>query len=311
MEHDVYVCSWSQSADGFSLWLKQRPRLRADGATCAEAELALLAAIEKAGGAIQPVLEFDPPLPKTFVESKYTSPEVFLIGADEFFKTDATTGHAFETEAEINERLREIDTYFQAPICRNCKHSSSLRSDKPLLMASLPARFDGAFGFPGNCAGTMAQVVSEEFLALLSVEERNSLELRPVKRKRSRRKFHELIGPAGPPFVAVKGIEISGWQCTECGHRTWGCWLEGMAIHDFVAATDLPSSLPGVFTVGVPPEVCLAVTGRRWKELVGRKGTRGFVSQLLGVVSPRETVRAPELPTYVERLGDSMCRNDT
>jgi len=75
-----------------------------------------------------------------------------------------------------------------------------------------------------------------------------------------------------------------------------------MSIDSFIAGSDLAPSLNGVFTVGDSPEVKLAVTAARWKELVGRKGTRGFVSRLLGVVPDREVVRDPELPSYDERL---------
>jgi hypothetical protein len=43
----------------------------------------------------------------------------------------------------------------------------------------------------------------------------------------------------------------------------------------------------------VPPDIRLAVTGERWKQLVGQKGTRGFVSSLLGVAPEQEVVRSP------------------
>ena len=70
----------------------------------------------------------------------------------------------------------------------------------------------------------------------------------------------------------------------------------------FIARSDLPAPLPGVFTVGNLPEGQLAVTESRLKELIGRKGTRGFVSSPLGIVAKHEVVRQPELPTLEERL---------
>jgi hypothetical protein len=78
-----------------------------------------------------------------------------------------------------------------------------------------------------------------------------------------------------------------------------------MAISSFVARSDLPASLAGVFTVGVFPEIELAATASRWKELLGRKGTRGFASQSLGVLPDHEAVRRPDLPTYEELLRES------
>lgn len=66
MEHDVnvYVCRWSESDDGFKLWVKSRPRVRGYGSTYAEAEQSLLEALWDKGGAIPAVLEYIPPLPK-------------------------------------------------------------------------------------------------------------------------------------------------------------------------------------------------------------------------------------------------------
>jgi hypothetical protein len=104
--------------------------------------------------------------------------------------------------------------------------------------------------------------------------------------------------------VAVAGIKIRGWRCTQCDHRTWGFWVEGMAINSFVARSDLSARSSGVFTVGTFPETQLAVTARRWKELLGKKGTRGFASRHVGVVPEHEVVRRPDLPSYEERLAE-------
>ncbi|MFN7138562.1 MAG: hypothetical protein ACK4UN_04435 [Limisphaerales bacterium] len=159
----------------------------------------------------------------------------------------------------------------------------------------MPGKEDGAFGPIGHDGSTNVEILSEEFLNLLSPAERRQLDLRPVVRKGKSRKFYELIGPAGPPFVAVAGLPASGWRCSECNRATWGYWLKGFPIHGFVAATDLPQPIPGVFTIGTPPEVHLCMTGSRWRELRGKPGTRGFVSRPLGVASDRELIRDPEL----------------
>jgi hypothetical protein len=160
-------------------------------------------------------------------------------------------------------------------------------------------------GFVGSEAGPCHQIVSEEFLALLSSEEKAGLDFRATIR-RGRRKFYELVGPDGPPFVAVTSLKPSGWRCSECGHREWAYWIDGMEIHSFVARRDLPGSLNGVFTVGTSPKVQLAVTGRRWRELVGRKGTRGFTSRPLGVAPDEQLANQPDLPTKEEQFLKSL-----
>lgn len=101
---------------------------------------------------------------------------------------------------------------------------------------------------------------------------------------------------------ADDGVLTNAVSRASSGHRTWGFFIDGLSMNSFVARSDLPVPLPGVITVGRSPEIELAVTGARWKELVGRKGTRGFVAHPLGVVPDHDVVRCPELPTYEERL---------
>jgi len=301
MEHGVYVCGWDRSESGFTAWVKSRPEIRGEGLTYADAEQRLIKAIQSAGGAMQAVLEFDPPLPKSELESKYANPELYLIGGDDRFDSDAPRGRPFETAEERDERLRWTDAFFQSPVCRNCAFASSPRSAKLLRLQYLPRRYDGAFGSAGHEGATTIEVLSDEFLSLLTPEERTYLDVRPVTRKGRGRNFYELAGPPGVPFVAVAGLPISGWRCEACGHRSWGYWIEGMAIHSFIARSSLPRPLSSIFTVGTPPEIHLCATAERWQQLVGQQGTRGFVSELLGVVSEQEVVRFPELPSYEER----------
>ena len=234
MEHSVYICSWSRTSDGYTLWVKSRPHVRAAASTYAEAEQRLIEAIQDASGAMQAVMEFDPPLPRSTFEEKYSSPEIYLIGGDDRFNTDAPRWRWSETAQEIEERLCWLDAYYETPVCRKCKHTSGRRNQKPMTLTYAPSKYDGAFGSFGTDGGPNHQLVSEEFLALLTPEEKRRLEFQPTIRKRGR-KFFELVGPKGPPHVAVAGMKISGWRCTKCEHRTWGYWIEGMAFHFFVA----------------------------------------------------------------------------
>jgi hypothetical protein len=304
MEHGVYICSWSRSCDGYELWVKSRPHIRASASTYTEAEGRLIEAIHDAGGAMQVVMEFDPPLPKSAWEEKYSSPEIYLIGGDDRFETDAPRRSWSENAQEIDDRLRWLDAFYNKPVCRKCKFTSDRRSDKPVTLTYAPSKYDGAFGSFGTDGGPNHQLVSEEFLALLTLDEKRSLEFQPTIRKRGR-KFFELVGPEGPTYVTVAGMKTIGWRCTQCDHRTWGCWIDGLAISSFIACRDLSPPICGVFTVGAFPEIELAVTASRWKELVGQRGTRGFTSRQLGVVPDHEVVRRPELPTYEERLTES------
>jgi len=290
MESGVYVCTWTRSRDGFTLWVRSRPHILASAPTYDEAEERLIQAIQDKGGAMQAVLEFDPPLPRSTLDKKYSSPEIYLICGDERFQTDAPGWKWSESVQEKEERLRWLDGFYEQPVCRNCKYTSSRRNDKLVTLKYAAGKYDGAFGCLGTDGGPNHQIVSEEFLALLTEDEKRGLEFQPTIRK-GRRKFFELVGPEGPPHVAVSGINSSGRRCVQCRHWTWSLGIEGMAIQSFVARSDLPGGLHGVFTVGTFPEVELAVTGARWKDILGRKGTRGLVSSLLGVVPDHEVLR--------------------
>lgn len=227
-----------------------------------------------------------------------------MIGGDDRFETDSPRGKSFESAQEAHERLLWLDEFYDKPVCRKCKHTSGRRNGKPVTLTYAPGKYDGAFGSTGTDGGPCHQLVSEEFLELLTLEEKRSLEFLPTIRKRGR-KFFELVGPEGPPHVAVAGLKISGWRCTECDHRTWGYWIAGIEMNSFVARSDLSLPLTGVFTVGSFPEIELAVTAPRWKEMLGRKGTRGFTSRPLGVAPDHEVVRQPELSIYEERLREN------
>jgi hypothetical protein len=301
MEHGIYICSWSLSPDGYTLWVKSRAHFRASAQTYPEAERRLIDAIHDAGGAIQAVLEFDPPLPKSVLEEKYCRPEIYLIWGDDRFETDAPRWKYSESVGEVSERVRWHDAFYTEPVCRKCKYTDGRRNDKPVTLTYAPSKYDGAFGSIGTDGGPTHQLVSEEFMTLLTPAERDRLQFQPAKRKRGR-KFFELVGPEGPPLVAAAGLKASGWRCTECGHRTWDYWAEGLAINSFVAQSDLPDASIGLFTIGTFPEIKLAVTAARLSELLGRKGTRGFASSAVGVVSGNDVVRWPELPTFEERL---------
>jgi hypothetical protein len=295
MEHAVYICQWSRDAAGWTLWVRSRPGLRGSGAEYAEAESRLIDSIQDAGGAMQAVLEFDPPLPPSESEAQFCRPELYLISGDERFES-----HHPKIRTSLGEVLAAMcalaDDYYELPVCRACRHARGPRSEKPLLVEIMAGGFDGAFGGVNVQMLTSHLIFAEEFLALLTADERSRLQLRRVDRgPRARKVFHELLGPAGPPLVGVAGLPVSGWFCEACGYRIWGYWSRQFPINAFVAQEDLPSPLPTMFTIGTPPELQLCVTAARWRELVGRKGTRGFTSRPLGVVSADRTIREPEL----------------
>jgi hypothetical protein len=295
VEHGVYVCGWKESPGGFELWVKSRPRVRSRGRTYREAEDALLEAIIAAGGAYHAVLEYVPPLPLSAFDRKYSVPELYLVCGDAAAETDEPKGTWFETAEERARRESWYDAFFVAPRCEACGHFSSTRSEERLRLIYVKGSYGGAFLY---FAGAWLRLFSEDFLVLLTDEERRRLQFRPtVRGKRARKQFFELAGPSGPDYVALAGQKLKGWRCDACGLSFYSCrYSEDCDINRFVARADLPDPLPEVFTVGKQPNVSLCVTAGRWAKMVDRPGTRGIVSSLLGVAPDNEVVRTPELP---------------
>jgi hypothetical protein len=243
---------------------------------------------------MQAVLEFDPPLPSGPLETQFHRPELYLICGDERFESHVSAKQA--PCRSLDAMCDLADEYYVAPVCRACRHASGTRSDKPLWVGTVAGGFDGAFGGVNVQMLTSHLVFSDQFLALMTDDERERLQFRKVDRSpRARKTFYELLGPAGHRLVGVSDLPVSGWYCDACGYRTFGYWMPRLTMHDFIAAEDLPAPLPTMFPVGAPPEVQLCVTGARWKELVGRNGTRGFTSRPLGVVAADRVIREPEL----------------
>jgi hypothetical protein len=239
------------------------------------------------------VLEFVPPLPQTDFDRAYSAPEFYSICGDDRCEADEPKRIPFEPEHERAAREKWYDGFFDSPCCEICRISQGLRNDRPLNLTYV-GKYDGGFvGF----AGSTLRVYSEAFLMLLSAAECSRLRFKRVERnKKARKQYFELIGPAGPPYVAIRNVEFSGWECPSCKARSFGHWSETSAMTNFVARADLPQPMPEVFTIGPPHSLALCVTADRWAQMVGQRGTRGMVSMPIGVVPDDEVDRAPQLP---------------
>jgi hypothetical protein len=302
MEHDVYICEWAETPEGFEVWVRSRPHVRARDKTATGAELALIDAIVEAGGAYHPVMEFVPPLPQTDFDQKYATPELYTIVGDDRFETDEPRSVPFETDEERIRRWSWYDDFFTAPCCRVCRSPAGPRNERPLTLTHVRNRFDGGFVV---FSSAFLHVFSENFLASLSKHERELLQFRLVKRQsKSRKQYFELIGPSGPPEVVIAGRELQGWQCVSCEARTFShVYSPDVGIGTCIAREDLPNPLPSVFTIGTQPNVSLCVTGQRWASIAGTAGTRGLVSRLVGVVPDGEVIRNPELAPRASSRG--------
>src|SRR5215211_5577712 len=185
MEHNVYICEWSKSAAGFEFWIKERPSVRASGATYDIAMEAFLETIWKKGGAHHPVMEFVPPLPSSDFDRRFSVPEIYEISGDDSFDIDEPQRIPFEHDDERVQREAWYDDFFTRPFCRSRQRASAPRSLRPINASHITTRYESGFGI---LAGAWLRIFSERFLEMLTREERQPLEFRLVKRPKKVRK---------------------------------------------------------------------------------------------------------------------------
>jgi hypothetical protein len=111
MEEAVYNCSWRQTSRGFTCWVTSRPEFRAEGATIGEAEEGLIEVIRNGGGGMVPVIEFNPPLPKSDLEAQYSEPELYLIGGDDRFASYGPRGCRLKLPRSVNSDLSRTTAF--------------------------------------------------------------------------------------------------------------------------------------------------------------------------------------------------------
>ena len=138
MEDAVYICSWSQSEQGYELWLKSKPKVRGFGSTYDEAEEALIEAIQDSGGAMRAVLEFDPPLRPADNIRDFLKLEIVEVSGDERFEQDEPRPGG--------EALQEwYDRFYENGICRKCGTPRGPRTELPLDLSYVRSGYGGGF----------------------------------------------------------------------------------------------------------------------------------------------------------------------
>jgi hypothetical protein len=144
--------------------------------------------------------------------------------------------------------------------------------------------------------------LSEDFLSLLTNNEKNNLGLIEVFcTKKTRKKFYEVNGLPILKQVGVKGgnySSLSSWQCEICGYKSFSCTHpelpDNYKFTDFCAVTDLLSTLNDIFVINDNmgrKTVCLKLN--RWKQLIGRPESKGISVDRLYVLPTKQIEREP------------------
>ena len=287
---DVYYCSWEKTKNGtYAGWEKKRPFLRVEVASKQELLSKLGDVVGEHYSDFEAAIHFDPPL-----EAGDGNDGLFADGFTEIGWNETFTFRPSR------------DTAFVGGRCKRCGAGIGARAGLPLVVDSR-VEGDGAFSAPtfgpapGNGDPGWLTIVSEEFLRLLTTDERAQFGTRPVKWEPRRRKaFFELIPKRFISPVAIKGLEINGHRCEVCGRRTYS---HGKALGwtvEVICRSDLPSPLPPCFFVGDATEMRFYTTRKRLNQLYGRAGARKLHSTPLAVINERSCLRQPWLPTMDE-----------
>lgn len=292
-EGNVYLCQWEKRGRVLTLRLKRDPRVKASGSNLQSAEERMWERLCEEYGDGEAVLEYETPPPQKWAcfASRYGGIDLVTVTGNDSMGT------------LTNERELHPKGY-----CRDCQ--------MPLETApgAVP-EFNRVPSSDGAVEQSLGRFYSEEFLSLLSSEERAALTLVPVHGpKGSRKSFFHLGGEPAVNYVGVPGFEgLVNHQCGRCERLLGICYLRNCEFFEFIARNDLSRPTPAVFTAGWPGDVSLIMTRRRYARMIGKRGMRNIRSSRLWVVPDDQFVRQidsrshpPELRWAAGRFFDEL-----
>ena len=283
MEGRVFVCSWKKVGNRYRVWVKKRPKLAAEAETFQAADEKLYEVILRATDDGENTREYVPP----FQHDAGGAPARIVWVAGN------TVSHVKDPTGTLYAGVR----------CPRCGNSRGERTDAPLVLQEIESGYDGVVAsiHEGRYAKGSRPVFSEQFIALLTPEERERFTWRKVERsRRAKKAYYEIVASTiDVPLVGVRGLrDQGGGRCETCGWFSLPFYnVSGGGPHHFVCSADLPDPVPSCFAAveGRTSKLCFTI--ERWGELVGRPGARGLTSDDIGVLAPERCDREPDVPT--------------
>lgn len=292
MEGRVYVCSWKRVGKRYRVWVKSRPRLAAEGDTFTEADEALWSLLITATGDGENSREYEPRAPVHAELEKFLTPALVVVIGDCIVRVQA-------------------GGEYDGPRCETCGYIGGRRTDRALIATDLESGFDAGFVAIRQPPFAVANryIFSGEFLELLRPEERKQFTWREVVRpRRAKRAFHELLeADVTVEPIAITGFpKIGGWRCESCGFRRLPQYVGYDWPSHWVDGSKLPRQ--SCFAIGAGHDLELCMTAERWRELVGKRGTRGVLSYEVGIAPPDRQDKAPELRSIADIARELAAR---
>jgi hypothetical protein len=300
MEGRVFICRWKREGDRYRVWWKARPKVFAEGDSFEQADEALYERIMGATGDGENMREYDPPPPGS--ESDLLLPLDYV----------SVSGRCYA-------RIANQDELFADGLCPECLNARGARTDVPLQLSTMQdgPKNGGTAMIPRPwMSGPRINFVSEEFLELLTVAERERFTWREMKSPpRVRKRLFELVDadarvPRVLPVGLPQGEHARGWWCEACGYQSqpfhWNAATPKMPS-TFVSVADLPGGDPSIFAVGRLPELKLCFAQSRWREILGEKGAKGMTSSAVGVVAEARADRSRPLRTWRDSVAEAAA----
>jgi hypothetical protein len=282
VEGNIYKCGWKKNGRRYQLWVQSHPQVSVESAEFDEGYDELADGICRSFGDGEAILEFEPAPPVSKTSKKYLTPDIVLIGFHRFAEGPWWS-----------------DGLFTKGYCRFCAMGMGERTDQSAVVEK--AAPHDVLGLRSGNYGTTLRLFSEEFLGLLSENEKASFRFQEVEnRSRIQKTFKELRATPLLGYVGFKGAkynQLSCWRCANCGYRAIHPKhpLLGFDVSRFIAAADLPTSLPSCFVIGQGVNLDFVMTRERWMQIRGKPGTKGIEPVKIGVIPESELVRNPKL----------------
>jgi hypothetical protein len=85
-------------------------------------------------------------------------------------------------------------------------------------------------------------------------------------------------------------------------------------MFNFIAESDIPYPFPNVFVIGHHHRLRLCLSGKRWREIQGKKGTVNMIGTQIGIVKDDDVIRSPTIDGLKsgieERLNSAISNID-
>ena len=284
-EGNVFLTTWTRTETGYRVWVKRRPKLFAEGSKFDEADRRLWEVIGLATGDGENMHEYVPPAPNLESAGPSERGRLWVLGVSS------------------GARMVNPSGLFEGGLCEQCLMPRGPRTRLPLAVDHIESRVQASVvSLPraGPGVGPRLRVFTEDFLVLLTAEERARFEWRPITlSRRGKRNFLELVHRTPPmPYVAVKGYQAYYGVCELCGWK-WVVpeYVKGRPFFH-VADSDVPRPVPSLMAVGNLADLGLAASEARWSDLVGMREMHGIKGSIVAIVAENEVERNP---LYVPR----------